>query len=70
MVFQRMVFILASIGHSVLWTNNDLGGQIYFTDGETYETTQLFEGEAQKRVYDYVVMDEVLYFAVVGYDSR
>lgn len=62
--------IIESIGKSVLWTNNDIGGQIYFTNGITLETVQLFESEADKRVFDYTTMDDLLYFCVIDYDSR
>ena len=62
--------IIENIGRSVLWTNDDRGGQIYFTNGITYETVQLFESEADKRVFDYTILDDLLYFCVIDYDSR
>lgn len=62
--------IFESIGSSVLWANDEREGEIFFTNGLTYETKQLFLGEATKRVYDYTLLDDVLYFAVVDYDTR
>jgi len=62
--------IFESIGSSILWANDEGEGMIYFTNGLTYETKQLFEGEATKRVYNYTLLDDVIYFAVVDYDTR